>query len=143
MNLSRDQWRRPFDVHDLEAHVDPRGSLFEILRFRDEAIPGEGQLYTFSIEPHQRRGDHYHHEKSEWFTCVYGEAVLLLSSGGDDNIAIRLSPQAPKIVYVGPGVAHAVVNDTDDIAVFVSYGSTQHDPDNADTYRRTAYPEYR
>ncbi len=53
-------WAEPFDVHELSTHTDKRGFLFEILRFKDNGIPGDGQLYTFSIEPGKRRGDHYH-----------------------------------------------------------------------------------
>lgn len=142
MKRSEIKWKKPFDVYHLVSHEDQRGRLFEILRFEDQEIPGQGQLYTFSIEPRQRRGDHYHEEKSEWFTCVYGESVLLLSAEQGPEAAIRLSAQDPKIVYAGPHVTHAVLNDTETVAVFVSYGSQQHDPDRPDTFKRIAYPEY-
>jgi len=101
------EWKEPFDVRDLICYVDPRGILFEILRFKDARIPGQGQLYTFSIESHQRRGDHYHLNKREWFTCVHGEAIVLLSDSNGAKTAVRISPKNPKIVYAGPGTAHA------------------------------------
>jgi len=105
-------------------------------------IPGQGQLYTFSIEPHQRRGDHYHLNKREWFTCVHGEAVVLLSASDGAKVAVRVSPENPKIVYAGPGTAHALINDNEEVAVIVSYGSEQHDPDHEDTYMCVAFEEY-
>ena len=135
-------WKAPFDVHDLVSHEDPRGQLFEILRFKDQGIPGEGQLYMFSIKPHHRRGDHYHLEKQEWFTGVHGEATLLLTAKSGEQAAFRLSPRAPKVVYAGPGVTHALINDSEEVAVIVSYGSTQFHPDETDTYVETAYPDY-
>ena len=131
-------WQEPFDMLPLKSYVDTRGMLFEILRFKDHNIPCGGQLYTFSIEPGQRRGDHYHTKKREWFTCVHGEAIVLLSNG-DKKIAISVSQKEPKIIYAGPYTAHALINTTDEPAVIVSYGSKQHDPDDEDTYREVAF----
>lgn len=136
------QWKEPFHILDLISHVDPRGFLIELLRFKDWGIPEGGQLYTFSIEPKKRRGDHYHLHKREWFTCVSGEAVILLSSMDGENYAGHLSPQQPKMIYTAPGTSHALINQTEQMAVIVSYGSAQHDPNNEDTYQRIAYPEY-
>ena len=135
-------WEEPFDVHDLITHVDPRGFLIELLRFADDCIPGKGQLYTFSIEPGKRRGDHYHLRKKEWFTCVQGQAIVLLSTENGDTHAIDLSPKEPRIVYAGPGTAHALINKKDHVAVIVSYGSEQHDPQDADTYHQTAFKSF-
>ncbi|MCX5633508.1 MAG: WxcM-like domain-containing protein [Phycisphaerae bacterium] len=136
------EWKEPFDVRDLTCYVDTRGMLFEILRFKDARIPGQGQLYTFSIEPHQRRGDHYHLNKREWFTCVHGEAIVLLSNSKGGKRAVTISPKNPKIVYAGPGTAHALINEHKEVAVIVSYGSEQHDPVHEDTYRHVAFEGY-
>ena len=134
-------WKAPFDFLNLKSFKDKRGMLFEILRFEDFNIPGNGQLYTFSINPGQRRGDHYHNKKQEWFTCVSGEAVVLLSNKNDRK-AIKISADKPKVVYAAPGTAHALINDSNKVAVIVSYGSKQHDPQDEDTYRQIAFKEY-
>lgn len=131
-------WKDPYDVLDLERHVDPRGQLFEILRFKDQNVPGEGQLYTFSIEPGQRRGDHYHEHKREWFTCVYGKATILLNAPDGKRALIELDSEKPKIVYSAPKTVHTLMNNEKSPAVIVSYGSTQHDHENPDTIRKIA-----
>jgi len=132
-------WKEPFEIRERTIHTDPRGSLFEILRFKDEDIPPGGQLYTFSIEPGQRRGDHYHVRKREWFICVHGEAVLLLESEKGEKARVVLSAKNPAIVYSAPGTSHALINNLKEPAVIVSYGSKQHDPNDPDTFpRRTA-----
>jgi oxalate decarboxylase/phosphoglucose isomerase-like protein (cupin superfamily) len=136
------KWKEPFDVHNLYSHKDIRGFLIELLRFVDDDIPGQGQLYTFSIEPGKRRGDHYHLRKREWFTCVFGKAIVLLSSADGKTSACEISPGKPKIVYAGSGTAHALINNTKEVAVIVSYGSEQHDPEDDDTYRQIAYKSY-
>jgi len=131
-------WEEPFDSLELKSYLDARGMLFEILRFKDHNIPGNGQLYTFSIEPGQRRGDHYHLNKQEWFTCVHGKAVVLLTSKDDQNLAIEISADEPKIVYAAPNTTHALINKLDSVAIIVSYGSKQHDPEDEDTYHKMA-----
>jgi UDP-2-acetamido-2,6-beta-L-arabino-hexul-4-ose reductase len=135
-------WREPFDVLTLRAHKDPRGMLFEILRFEDHDVPAGGQLYTFSIEPGARRGDHYHERKREWFTCVHGEAEVLLTASDGREGAFLLRSDEPSVVYAGPGTSHALINRGEALAVIVSYGSTQHDPEDPDTIRKRAYPGY-
>jgi dTDP-4-dehydrorhamnose 3,5-epimerase-like enzyme len=136
------QWKEPFHVLDLISHVDSRGFLIELLRFTDWDIPGGGQLYTFSVEPGKRRGDHCHLHKREWFTCVSGEAIVLLSSSDGRNHTVLLSPVEPKIVYAAPGTSHALVNRAEQVAVIVSYGSEQHNPKDEDTYPLIACPGY-
>ena len=136
------KWKEPFDELELKAYVDERGSLFEILRFKDHGIPGEGQLYTFSIEPGMRRGDHYHLKKQEWFTCVSGSAIVLLTSSDGRDLAVEMSAKEPKIIYASPGTTHALINKNDSVAVIVSYGSKQHDPEDEDTYRKLAAESY-
>jgi dTDP-4-dehydrorhamnose 3,5-epimerase-like enzyme len=136
------EWNAPFHVLDLVSHTDPRGFLVELLRFKDWGIPGEGQMYVFSVEPKKRRGDHYHSRKQEWFTCVSGEVTVLLSSQDGQNDAVCLSPEEPKIIYVAPGTSHALLNRAGQVAVVVSYGSEQHDPKDGDTYHLVAFPDY-
>ena len=135
-------WKEPFDILEMKSFVDNRGMLFEILRFKDHNIPGNGQLYTFSIEPGQRRGDHYHLKKQEWFTCVHGQAIVLLTSQDGIDKAIEISALDPKIIYAAPGTTHALINDQKSAAVIVSYGSKQHDPEDEDTYRKVACEMY-
>lgn len=134
-------WKEPGDVRALTAHTDPRGFLFEVLRFESQGVPGTGQLYAFSIEPGQRRGDHYHTRKREWFTCVHGEARVLLTdtATGEDRVVL-LSAREPSIVYCGPGLAHALVNETDSTSVIVSYGSEEFHPEDPDTFPFRACP---
>jgi UDP-2-acetamido-2,6-beta-L-arabino-hexul-4-ose reductase len=140
--MQNEIWKEPFDVHQLYSHVDPRGFLIELLRFVDDNIPGGGQLYTFSIQPGKRRGDHYHLRKREWFTCVFGKAIVLLSTADGKTCACELSQNKPMVVYAGPGTAHALLNKSNQVAVIVSYGSEQHNPEDEDTYKQIAFERY-
>ena len=135
-------WREPFDIRDLTIHVDPRWRLFEILRFVDDEVPANGQVYTFSVNPGMRRGDHYHLTKREWFTCVHGRVTVLLDDLHGRTAVVELDADRPGIVYAGPGTTHALVNQAAEPAVIVSYGSQQHEHDAPDTYQAVAVKDF-
>lgn len=137
-------WKKPFDEQELVIHTDSRGSLFEILRFDDFNIPKGGYVYTFSINPYHRRGDHYHMNKEEWFTCVSGTAKVLLSTvDGKHQRIIELSAEKPSLVYVPADTIHALINQKEEVAVIVSYGTIPHvdSPQDNDTFYQKACPD--
>lgn len=140
MDAQRPDWQAPFEVRDLTVYVDPRGRLFEILRFVDDRIPAEGQVYTFSLNPGVRRGDHYHLTKREWFTCVHGQVTVLLDDLHGRTEVVELDADRPAIIYAAPGTTHALVNRSSGVSVVVSYGSRQHRDDDPDTYQAVAIP---
>ena len=125
--------KKQIEITELETHIDKRGSLNEILRFKDQEVPGGGQLYTFSINPGERRGDHYHERKHEWFTCVYGKAIILMEDKKGNKKKVVLNSQKPTVVYNAPYTSHAFLNETDEVAILVSYGSSQHNTADPDT----------
>lgn len=126
-------FKEPYDIIHLENHVDPRGFLFEVLRFKDNRIPGEGYIYCFSVNPGKRRGDHYHTCKQEWFACVSGRVTVLIEDKQGGKKKVILDATKPTIVYCGPYTSHALLNESENVAVIISYGSKQHDPSNPDT----------
>lgn len=133
------EWKKPYDVLELVPHTDQRGTLFEVIRFEYFNIPTGGYIYTFSINPHFRRGDHYHHKKVEWFTCVQGKAKVLLSTvDGKFNKVIELSAAEPKLVYAPAETIHALINQEKEVAVIVSYGTVPHDDRTPDTFYQKA-----
>lgn len=135
------EWKEPFDVLDLVPHTDKRGTLFEVFRYEDFNIPQGGYVYTFSINPYYRRGDHYHHKKVEWFTCVHGKAKVLLSTvDGKQEKVVELSASDPKLVYAAAETIHALINEDEEVAVIVSYGTVPHDDGIPDTFYQKACP---
>lgn len=128
--------KKSYNVMNLKKHTDQRGSLFEILRFKDQKVPGEGYIYCFTVNPGQRRGDHYHTKKHEWFSCVDGQAVVLIETRSGLKKKIILNSKKPAVVYCGPYTSHALYNKSKSQAVIISYGSKQHDPKDSDTFRK-------
>ena len=127
-------FNEPFAYQELENHVDQRGNLFEMLKFKQWDIPGDGHIYCFSVAPGTRRGDHYHEKKREWLTCVSGVVSVLLEAADGTTKEYTLSAEVPAIVYMGPPTVHAIVNRSATPAFLVAYGSIEFDPQNTDTF---------
>ncbi len=126
--------KKDCEIYELCNHSDHRGELFEVLRFKDQEVPGPGYLYCFTINPGERRGDHYHEKKHEYFACVSGVAIALVEEKSGKRHRIILDSKNPVAVYNAPLTAHAFLNESNNTAVLIAYGSRQHDPENPDTF---------
>jgi dTDP-4-dehydrorhamnose 3,5-epimerase len=134
VKLTQEQpWAKPYAIKPLTVHRDLRGTLFEALRFTSWDIPKGGQVYVYTVDPGARRGDHYHEYKSEWFTCVSGRLRLLMKTRGGERIIEMLDSNTPCMVFVGPGTSHAVINETNEVALIMAYASKEFEPDIPDT----------
>jgi len=131
-------WNVSHLIKPLVMHQDPRGALFEILRFTSFDIPEGGQLYSYTVAPGARRGDHFHHRKREWFVCVHGDVRLFMKTKDGGNISEILEAEVPKLIYAGPGTSHAVFNEGLQTAVIVAYASKEFDPSDPDTFAAKA-----
>ena len=131
----------PFEMIELETHPDSRGNLFEILRFKDQQVPGEGYIYCLTLSPGARRGDHYHEIKREWCVCVSGAVTVLAEEKDGTQHKVVLSAAHPTVVYFAPFTAHTVINEGSETAAVVFYGSKQYDQENPDTISKII--EYR
>lgn len=126
-------WNIPYVIEPLNVHHDARGILYEALRFSSQDIPRDGQIYVYTVSPGARRGDHFHDHKSEWFICVSGRVRLLMKTKDGDRVDESLDADLPRLVFAGPGTSHAVVNETQKVAVIVAYASKEFDPADPDT----------
>lgn len=127
-------FKEPFDIIPLVKHSDPRGDLFEVLRFKDQKIPGEGYIYCFTINPNVRRGDHYHTKKLEWACCVEGEVSVLFEDKDGIKTKVTVNSINPQVIYFGPYTSHTFLNESKKTATVICYGSKQHDPNDSDTF---------
>lgn len=129
-------FNKPYEFVRLVDHPDHRGNLFEILRFKDQGVPGDGQIYCFTIVPGVRRGDHYHTLKREWASCVAGKTFVLVEDKEGKKEKILLDAKEPSVIYFHPHTSHAFINEHDAIATIVSYSSKQLEAVDHDTFKK-------
>lgn len=87
-----------------------------------------------TIEPHCRRGDHYHKLCNEKFMCVLGKIELKLKNteNGRESITVLYPGDVADIPKLH---THTVLNDTDKIAVFIEFKEFEFDEKNPDTFK--------
>lgn len=91
----------------ITAHVDHRGSFFEIVR----AHGGTGQTSFSTTRPGVTRGHHFHRRKVERFTVLAGEAEIRLRRFDSDRThRVRVSGVRPVSVDMPTLVAHSIEN---------------------------------
>ncbi len=118
----------------LEKKEDERGWLVELFKgsLLDNKI--KGQIYSFSINPGAKRGNHYHKRKTEWFSILEGRCKLTLQRD-EDKEEIILDAEDPLLVKVLPNVRHTFENNAEEKAIIIAYIDEEFNPDDADTFR--------
>ncbi|MFH1780311.1 MAG: WxcM-like domain-containing protein [Candidatus Micrarchaeota archaeon] len=121
------------EIKKIEKKSDERGVLIEFLRFT-EIKEREGQVYCTTSKPGVVRGNHYHTQKTEWFTIIGGKALLALKDvNTGETQEIELNSEEPVVVKIPPKVIHAIKNTGTDTLYHLAYISKTFDPENPDT----------
>jgi len=122
---------------------DARGYLQKVLSASQcDGPPPGGEVYVTAARPGEVKGNHLHHFMGEWFSVVQGAArVAICDPESGYRRELELSAAHPCAIYVPPGLAHAVVNDGDEMMICVAWAEAEHDP--ADVFPYTVWPRPR
>lgn len=97
-------------VKQLRVHLDDRGYLSEILRSDDPEFIKFGQVYLSTTTPGTIKAFHRHFKKTDHITCVTGQVKLVVIDAPDGEpvktYEYHLSPMAPKLITIPPGLWH-------------------------------------
>lgn len=91
-----------------------------------------------SINKGQKRGGHYHKQKTEWFFAIKGKAKLLWceqkSAKDEDLKEIRLDEdqENPYVLEITPETCHWVKNDSEVDFLMIAFSSEEYNQDNPD-----------
>ena len=69
----------------LKVVPDERGFLMEILRNDDEIFEKFGEVYITMVKKGVAKAWHYHKFQDDHFTCISGNALLVLYDARDDS----------------------------------------------------------
>lgn len=119
---------------------DARGFLQRILAASqcDGATP-RGEVYVSAARPGEAKGNHMHRRMGEWFAIVQGNATIeVLHPESGQRRSIPFGVSCPRTIYIPPGLAHAIVNHSDDLAICVAWAEREHDP--ADVFAFHVWP---
>ena len=103
----------------------------ELAQFHD-GEQGIRYLAAVQLVSGTARGNHYHSRKQEWIYLIAG-AVQLVVEDVETKVRETLPMVTGDLVYISPGVAHALVVQKEGMAV--EFSPVRFDP--ADTFRHT------
>lgn len=110
--------------------ADERGWFLKAITGTEENIPTHtGEVYLTMGKPGQAKGGHYHPEAVEWFTLIEGEAILKLEDvNTHQKKEIPMSLEKAETVFIPNGVAHIVVNQSEDNFILLAYTDKLYNP---------------
>jgi UDP-2-acetamido-2,6-beta-L-arabino-hexul-4-ose reductase len=116
--------------HNLDVRSDARGSLAEFIKQKHF-----GQIFVSRTKPGVRRGNHYHHTKTEKFLVVEGEGLIRMRpiEGGPVE-EYSVAGSAYQVVDIPPGFTHSITNVGTGEMVTLFWSSEMFDPNRPDTY---------
>jgi UDP-2-acetamido-2,6-beta-L-arabino-hexul-4-ose reductase len=113
----------------VQKHADHRGVFAEMLK-----TPDCGQFSFFTAHPGVTRGGHYHHNKTEKFMVVKGQARFKFRHVQTGQIhELIISGEKTEIVETVPGWVHDITNIGQDEMVVILWANEVFDHTRPDT----------
>ncbi len=123
-------------IVELKKKEDQRGYVLPLLARQEMDQEKFGEILFASINPGEKRGDHYHKEKEEWFFLVNGKARLRLQHvESGEKQQLDIDSANPVKIFMGKMISHSVENIGDEELVFMEYFSKEHDEANPDNHK--------
>lgn len=116
--------------YKIPAYGDNRGTFVEMLKTK-----AAGQFSFFTCHPGIKRGQHFHHTKTEKFLVIQGTAKFKFKHIIENqSFEIITSGDDPEIVETIPGWGHNITNIGDDLLIVMLWANEIFDKENPDTY---------
>jgi UDP-2-acetamido-2,6-beta-L-arabino-hexul-4-ose reductase len=113
-----------------KKHVDPRGSLSEIVK----TVNG-GQGFFSTTVPGVTRGDHYHRSKIERFAVISGEATIKIRKLFSNDVQeFQVTGDTPTWIDMPTLHTHNIANTGRSDLYTLFWSDEIFDPSNPDTY---------
>lgn len=133
-------------VKQLRAIFDGRGFLMEILRSDDQIFERFGQVYMTACKKGAAKAWHYHKMQTDNFTCVWGEALVVLyddrygspTRGTVEEFVLKAptSPDSsPFLLHIPPLVVHGFTALKGDEARILNIPTLPYRYNDPDEYR--------
>ncbi len=103
--------------------------------FPFQNIPGpapQADLWTLHVvrsEPGAIRGNHYHPGSAEWLHIFGGRATFHWEEDG--QVRSRVIDRDDVLIFIPPGISHAVTNDSDRAVYLWAFREPSDQPDES------------
>ncbi len=116
--------------YELKKKIDNRGSFTEIIKTVES-----GQVSVNISKPGIKKGNHWHHTKTEKFLVVSGRGVIRFRKiHSDEIIEYFVDENKMEVVDIPTGYTHNIENLGETDMVTIMWANEPFDPENPDTY---------
>jgi UDP-2-acetamido-2,6-beta-L-arabino-hexul-4-ose reductase len=114
----------------IPQYSDPRGVFVEVIK-----TPDCGQFSYFSVNPGITRGGHYHHNKTEKFIVMRGQALFKFRHmQTDQRYELFTTGEKAQVVETVPGWTHDITNIGNEEMIVLLWANEVFDRDHPDTF---------
>lgn len=109
-------------VLNRKKHYSPSGFLAELVSSKYKDTPFKIHSYIVKINSNCVRAEHYHKNKEEWITPVFGKTLLKMMNIKNKKkreYLLDFKEKIQKIIYIPPCWAHSIKAVDDDSAIVV------------------------
>jgi len=90
------------ELTKLEPKSNDSGTFVEAFKF-----PNDGQLSYLVVKPGERRGEHFHERKTEYFSVIYGNAKIVVKDRDTGDVMdVKLNGNRPMVAKITPNNTH-------------------------------------
>ena len=112
------------NIINIDTKIDERGLLAELLQNPYKAEVRH--IFVATVNPNR---------KKEWFCILHGKLTFVFENPDTkEKRKFYFSDNHVQIVEVPTNIAHKVVNESNELAIFVSLVNETFDPQDPDTY---------
>ncbi|MDP8221925.1 MAG: cupin domain-containing protein [Candidatus Lernaella stagnicola] len=123
-----------FRLTAVETSRDQRGWVSNLLDFLPLPAEALRNVHLVEMQPGSVRGNHVHKKQREWI-ILCGGPLRVVVTVGDDRFETVLAGDAPMMLHIEPGAAHAVRNEGAARAFLVAITDQLYDFENPDVQR--------
>ncbi|MCK5466691.1 WxcM-like domain-containing protein [Candidatus Parcubacteria bacterium] len=94
-------------------------------------------IYSVCLPPETIAGNHYHEEKREIFYCPFGQLMIVsledpkTTKRKEVLLSNKIGSEYIKLIYIKPGIAHSVINTSDQISSLMVFSNIEeHNPED-------------
>jgi UDP-2-acetamido-2,6-beta-L-arabino-hexul-4-ose reductase len=117
------------DLFEPEFAEDDRGRLLTPVSDEDLAASRVFHVHSVTCRPGAIRGNHAHPHRTETACLVSGAFLIRCKEVATDQLyEVQTSLEAPRLIVLRPGVAHAFQNIGRELGVLLCWADEAYDP---------------
>ncbi len=122
-------------IHTLNLFGNERRDIIQCLK-KSDGLLEFGELQVIKVKPNAILGNHFHTQLVENLIALHGTlSVILVDVNSLEKKEMALTSNQPVRLEIGPHIAHAVLNQSNDDVLLLEYRTKEINQENNDIHK--------